>query len=74
MRFWRCQGALMCDEPIDGVTQDLAKTPAANNPEETMRWYGGRYFVCETIESTAAKIIAEKLGGTYDGEKDVKIH
>jgi hypothetical protein len=69
VRFWRCNGALMCDELIDGVTQDLTKEPTAGDREATMRYYGGRYFVCETITAPAAKIIAELLGGIYDGEK-----
>ena len=53
-------GSLMVSEPIEGVTQDLAETTI--NPEESMEYYEGRYFVCETIGKTAAKTIALGMG------------
>lgn len=56
----------MCDSHIDGVTQDLSRSEDAAG---SMKFYGGRYFVCETIWLTAAKRFAEALGGTFEGDR-----
>ena len=66
--FWSGPGgALMCDEPIAEVTQDLQETPVTeySNPADTMKYYGGRYMVGETIKRSAARRIAAALGGQY---------
>lgn len=48
-------GALMCEEPIPGVTQELTCTYS---------YYGGfRYFVAESMSEEAARRIAHGLGG-----------
>ena len=51
-------GALVCDEPIDGVTQELN--------EETAKAYGGKFFIAESMNRKAAAKIAEALGGTLE--------
>lgn len=62
-KFWvGSAGALMCSEEYEGLTQRLV------NPEH-IRWYGGEFFVCETIGPTAGKMIAEALGGEFVEEK-----
>lgn len=58
-KFWSGPGsALLCSEEIPGVTQTL--------DEEAAGYYGGKYFVGETITVGAAKIISELLGGVYE--------
>lgn len=52
----------MVDQPVEGITQDLAR---GNNAVSTMEWYQGRYFVCETINKSAAKRVAEALGWNW---------
>ncbi len=51
-------GALLCSEEIPGVTQTL--------DDQTAEYYGGRYFVGETITAGAAKIISELFAGVYE--------
>ncbi len=60
----------MCDQAVEGLTQDLEAQPDTtfSSKQESMKFYGGRYFVCETITSSAARKIAEALGGTYLGD------
>jgi hypothetical protein len=60
LRFWVQNGALMCSQFVAGLTQDLA---CGSTPDETMAWYGGRWFVCETLFEESARLIAEALGG-----------
>ena len=71
MNFFRCSGALMCDQAVEDLTQDLEQQPEGNftNRQETIAFYGGRYFVCETITAAAARKIAEALGGVYLGDR-----
>ena len=58
-KFWVSRGgSLMCDRNISGLVQVL------DNPDH-IRWYGGEFFICETIGPTAGKIIAEALGGEF---------
>ena len=61
--FYYCEGgALVCDEPIKGVTQDVWGTSAY--PDERKAWYGGhRYFIAESMHKEAARRIARALGG-----------
>lgn len=56
-------GALVCDVPIEGVTHDLGKDQPAI---EVVDFYGGRYFVAESMSKSAARKIAEALGGVLD--------
>ncbi len=56
-KFWYGPGgALVTDEPIDGVTQELMT-------EMDRNFYGARWFVCETLTWEAAVKVAELLGG-----------
>lgn len=67
-QFWCAPvGALMCDRAIDGVTQDLRNEGPGpdDGTESSEEFYGGRYMVGETIGPTAAKRIAEALGGEW---------
>jgi hypothetical protein len=73
MKFFNVGGALLCDEPIEGITQDLerCKGEEAFTKKDLQRvrdnlrqFYGGhRYFVGETIMQSAAARLAELLGG-----------
>jgi len=66
--FWSGPGgALLCDQPIADVTQDLSETPdhAYGGAADSMKYYGGRYFIGETITRPTARKIAEALGGKY---------
>jgi hypothetical protein len=56
-------GALVCDVPIEGVTQDLMKDTRYGTSVE---FYGGRYFVGESITKSGARKLAELLGGVLD--------
>jgi hypothetical protein len=49
-------GALVCDEEIEGVTQRL--------DDQSAEYYGGRYMVGESMSASAARRIAELLGGS----------
>ena len=50
-------GSLVCDTEIPGITQHL---------DDTQRgWYGGEYFIGESMTKGAAKAIAEALGGVF---------
>lgn len=51
-------GALMCDRPIDGLTQVMSGQAA--------EFYRGDNFVGESINRAAAKKIAEALGGVWE--------
>jgi hypothetical protein len=48
-------GALVCDEEIAGVTQKLDADAAD--------YYGGQFMIGESMSITAARRIAELLGG-----------
>jgi hypothetical protein len=62
LNFWPGSGgALMCNKEIPGVTQHLAE-------DGTAEWYGGRYFVGESMGTEAMKRIAEALGGVFQEE------
>lgn len=50
-------GALMVSREIEGVTQKL-------NPDAA-EYYGGKFFVCETIRKSAAKKIAAAMGWEF---------
>lgn len=58
LNFW-CGpgGALLCDTAIPGLTQEV------NDEDGSVQYYGGRFFVGETILPSAAKLIARALGG-----------
>lgn len=47
-------GALLANREIEGVTQPQSKRSAC---------YGPGFFICETISQSAARKIAELLGG-----------
>jgi hypothetical protein len=59
-RFWRSTHtpALMCDRDLPGITQTLLDPGIAKQ-------YSGKYFVCETVSLTAARAIANALGGVF---------
>jgi hypothetical protein len=61
-------GALVCDEPIEGVTQDLLTVSEAHG-EESVKFYGGRYFIAESMHRSAAKRMAELLGGVLADDR-----
>lgn len=54
-------GALVCNEPIKGVTQNLSFDDAT--------YYGGSYLIGESMTLGAAKRIAKLLGGTLKGSE-----
>jgi hypothetical protein len=45
----------MSEVPIPDLTQEISG--------EAAEWYGGQWFVCETITRRAAAIIVKALGG-----------
>ena len=51
-------GALVCDHEIEGITQGV--------DEEAAKYYGGAYFIGESMAKSAARKIAELLGGELD--------
>ncbi len=57
IRFNWNGNALTTDRPILGVTREM--------PDDESSFYHGRYFVCETIGETAARRVAEALGGFF---------
>jgi hypothetical protein len=66
LKFFNVGGALLCDAPIEGITQDLENS-RHNEEGDLERFYGGhRYFVGETIMQSAAARLAELLGGQID--------
>lgn len=50
-------GELMVSREIEGVTQTLGPDAA--------EYYGGKFFVCETIRKSAAKKIAAAMGWEF---------
>lgn len=65
LHFHYKSGALTCDSYIEGVTQDLLGADSCYM-DDSVKFYGGRYFVCETISKSAAKTFAELLGGVLE--------
>jgi hypothetical protein len=65
IKFFCKNGALMCEKHIEGLTQILKENT-------TKEYYGGSFFVCETISSTACKIISLALNGEFieNGKED----
>lgn len=59
-------GALVCDVPIEGVTQDLFAVGEPEAIDNSVQFYGGRYFVAESMGKSTARKIAELLGGVLD--------
>jgi hypothetical protein len=61
-KFYRGPGgALMCDRALLGLTQELTDA-------ESVRWYGGSFFVGESMGEYASQQIAVALGGEWLGE------
>jgi hypothetical protein len=58
----------MVEQPISGVTQDLLAGQPEEQAQATVKFYCGRYFVCETISLGAAKAISEAMGWEFVGE------
>ena len=63
-------GALMSSHEIEGLTQDLMKDSGHHldtgyKEGDTAKFYGGRWFICETMMPSAQKKIAEALGVSY---------
>lgn len=62
--FWTGPGgALLCDVCIDGA--QVLEGDAA-------QYYGGRYFIGETITQTMAKAIASNFYGNYNDKEPAK--
>ncbi len=62
-------GALTCDQELPGITQDLMKRPDGTDDPGWKghdEFYGGRFFVAESMRKGAAKAIAEALGGVFE--------
>lgn len=59
-------GSLMVDRAIPGVTK-------YNSDISNAVFYGGRFFVAESMTETAAKRIAESLGGIYAGKGEFEV-
>lgn len=57
IRFNWNGNALTTDRPIPGITREM--------PDDEAAYYKGRYFLCETIGETAARAVAEALGGFF---------
>lgn len=59
MTFKYKNGALTCDEEIvingNVITQDMS---FSGRYEESLEFYGNRYFLCETITKLAAREVA----------------
>lgn len=53
-KWERTCGALISEVEIKGVTQKLS--------EDSAKFYGGRYLICETTTESAAKNLATLLG------------
>ena len=60
-RCWYSEGALLADSAITGVTQELKP--------DTARFYGGKFFIGETLTQIAARRIAEALGCEWCEER-----
>lgn len=62
LQFWSGPGgALLCNQEIPNVTQELLG--------ETACYYKGTHFIGETIKWGAREAIAKALGGTYTKDK-----
>lgn len=48
-------GALLCTEPIEGITQELEG--------DTAKDYGGKYFIAETLNRKTAEVLAAAVSG-----------
>ena len=51
-------GALVCDSPINGITQELHG--------ETAKYYQGKYFIAESMSKLCAHKLAVCLGGDFE--------
>lgn len=60
MMFYYVEGgALVCDEPIPGITENMAVHRLWDSS-----WYGGhQFFIAESMHKEAARLIARALGG-----------
>lgn len=57
--FYASGGALVCDEPIKGITSDTSTSEYWDSS-----WYEGhRYFVAESMNKETARRLAHALGG-----------
>ena len=54
-------GALISDEPIKGVTQEF-------KDEATIDYYGGKYFIAESMSKTCARRMAICFKASFEGE------
>ena len=52
-------GALVVDTEVPGLTQTL--------DEKSAKYYGGKFFICETISFSGAQRVAEALRFTFNG-------
>lgn len=57
-------GALVTDEPIEGITQDLSKL---DDGGAAIGFYGKRYFIGESMSEMSARRFCEGLGLGYAG-------
>ena len=51
-------GSLMLSDNVDGVTQQLMDI-------DSIRYYGGVYFVCETMRTQAGREISKAMGWEF---------
>lgn len=60
MIFYYCEGgALVTDQPLPGITDDLSTHSSWNSS-----WHDGhRYFIAESMHRETARRIAHALGG-----------
>lgn len=63
MTFKYKEGALTCDVPIEGITDDLLKT---GTNQVNVAYYGNRYFICESITLEQAQTIAAGIVMFYN--------
>lgn len=54
-------GSFVTDEPVEGLTHLLPLSP------DSAEYYGGKYFIAETISETAVKCICDVFGLEYAG-------
>jgi len=61
--FCGAAGAFMCETSIPKLTQKISD-------EQTKKFYGGEFFIGESMNVSACRMIAKALGGEFV-EKEV---
>jgi len=60
-RFHFGNGALTCEEPIEGITQDLMAIDLCS--EVNIGFYGGRFFIAESLNRKTAAVFVRAFDG-----------